>query len=395
MGLEEALLKARATLESGDLHSEAAVRLAVIVPVLTALGWDPADPKQWVPEMPVPSGRVDDALKSDTGTPLVFVEAKKHGNLSAKAEEQLFDYAAKQGVPMLVLTDGDTWDLYLAMAAGEPHERRFAHVELTQNSNMATIAEDLSRFLRRDAVVNQQANFAAQQRLAEVNDRLKGKRGLASGWLSLLQEGDDLLRELLIDRVEERTGSRPWAEDVDAFLAELADRLGASAPPPKPDRGSTSGHAEARRRRSAATRGKGPAIGAVQDEAFDMPSTPPATSTSQTNLRGFVFRGEAFAAPNGSATLVRLVETLAAADPHFLERWAAYNPSGRLKRPRAVRSGHELLRSEKSQAWFTPLRAFEDWWILTNLSNAAKLEEMKRMTEVAGLTWEADVKPLR
>ena len=329
MGLEEALLKARATLESGDLHSEAAVRLAVIVPVLTALGWDSADPKQWVPEMPVPSGRVDDALKSDTGTPLVFVEAKKHGNLSAKAEEQLFDYAAKQGVPMLVLTDGDTWDLYLAMAAGEPHERRFAHVELTQNSNMATIAEDLSRFLRRDAVVNQQANFAAQQRLAEVNDRLKGKRGLASGWLSLLQEGDDLLRELLIDRVEERTGSRPWAEDVDAFLAELADRLGASAPPPKPDRGSTSGHAEARRRRSAATRGKDPAIGAVLDEAFDMPSTPPATSTSQTNLRGFVFRGEAFAAPNGSATLVRLVETLAAADPHFLERWAAYNPSGR------------------------------------------------------------------
>lgn len=396
MRLEEALVKARATLESGDLHSEAAVRLAVIVPVLTALGWDPADPKQWVPEMPVPSGRVDDALKSDTGTPLVFVEAKKHGNLSAKAEEQLFDYAAKQGVPMLVLTDGDTWDLYLAMAAGEPHERRFAHVELTQSSDMATIADDLSRFLRRDAVVNQQANFAAQQRLAEVNDRLKGKRGLASGWLSLLQKGDDLLRELLIDRVEERTGSRPWAEDVDAFLAELADRLGASAPAPKQ-------FADTAAWLQAAPANLTPEMKATVTKwrkQLSDPSSEPAPKPTkkrqptsvQGNLRGFRHGGEMRPAKNGWETLTLLASVLEQHKPGFLADLAALG-SPTLKWPRAVHPGDARLE-EPTAPSYRPVNDHGDWLLLVHGSTSTKLKWMQRMVELAGLVWASDVEPI-
>ena len=396
MGLEEALAKARATLESGDLHSEAAVRLAVIVPVLTALGWDPADPKQWVPEMPVPSGRVDDALKSDMGTPLVFVEAKKHGNLSAKAEEQLFDYAAKQGVPMLVLTDGDTWDLYLAMAAGEPHERRFAHVELTQSSDMATIAEDLSRFLQRDAVVNQQANFAAQQRLAEVNDRLKGQRGLASGWLSLLQEGDGPLRELLIDRVEERTGSRLWADDVDAFLAGLADRLGASAASPKQYEEAaawlqaapanlTSGM------KAAVTKWRKQLSGSSSEPA-SKPAKKRRPTSVQGNLRGFRHGGETRPARNGWETLTLLASVLEQHKPGFLEDIAELG-SGNRKWPRALHPGDARLE-EPTAPSYRPVNGHGDWLLMVHGSTSAKLKWMQQMVEVAGLAWASDIEPI-
>lgn len=150
------------------------------------------------------------------------MEAKRQGNLNPKAEEQLFDYAAKQGVPLLVLTDGDIWDLYLSMAAGPPSQRRFLHVELTQSSDEAAVAKDLTMFLEREAVLSQEANFAAQRRLADVNNRLKGKQGLASAWSSILHERGEPLRELLVNRVVERTGSRPWPEDVDRYLKELA-----------------------------------------------------------------------------------------------------------------------------------------------------------------------------
>ncbi len=47
MGLEDALAKARDTLVSGVLTSEAQVRAAVIAPLLQALDSDPADPEQW------------------------------------------------------------------------------------------------------------------------------------------------------------------------------------------------------------------------------------------------------------------------------------------------------------------------------------------------------------
>lgn len=396
MGLEKALAKARATLESGDLHSEAAVRLAVIVPVLTALGWDPADPRQWVPEMPVPSGRVDDALKSDMGAPLVFVEAKKHGNLSAKAEEQLFDYAAKQGVPMLVLTDGDTWDLYLAMAAGEPHERRFARVELTQSSDMATIAEDLSRFLQRDAVVNQQANFAAQQRLAEVNDRLRGKRGLASGWLSLLQEGDDLLRELLIDRVEERTGSRPWADDVDAFLAGLAGRLGASAASPMQYEEAATwlqaapGNLTSEMKAAVTTWRK--QLSDSSSETASKPAKERRSTSVQGNLRGFRHGGETRPARNGWETLTLLASVLEQHKPGFLKDLAELGSSN-LKWPRALHPGDARLE-EPTAPNYRPVNGHGDWLLMVHGSTSTKLKRMQQMVEAAGLAWASDIEPI-
>lgn len=61
-GLETALAKARATLISGGLKNEEHVKLAVIRPLLMALGWDATDSRQWIPEMIVPNGKVDEAL---------------------------------------------------------------------------------------------------------------------------------------------------------------------------------------------------------------------------------------------------------------------------------------------------------------------------------------------
>ncbi|MCY3948330.1 MAG: hypothetical protein OXF61_03925 [Acidimicrobiaceae bacterium] len=146
-GLEHALAKARDTLASGLLANEAGVQASVIRPILRELGWDDADPQQWQVEYQVDSGRVDEALLSSGGQPLVFVEAKRQGNLSVKAEDQLFGYAANKGVPLLVLTDGDTWDLYLSMAAGEPAERRFVHLTVTESGDLGRVAQDFREFI--------------------------------------------------------------------------------------------------------------------------------------------------------------------------------------------------------------------------------------------------------
>ena len=138
-------------LRSGRLEIEEDVKKAVIEPILRALGWDTADLGSTKSEYPTGDGRVDYALLNYR-RPLVFIEAKRRGALDVRAEAQLFRYAAHNGVPLLVLTDGYHWDLYLSMEAGPPEDRRFCRLELRDAERVPDYAEILDSFLRREHI---------------------------------------------------------------------------------------------------------------------------------------------------------------------------------------------------------------------------------------------------
>lgn len=146
-GLENVLARARDNLAADEPMIEAEVQTSVVRPIVRALGWDDADRSQYRVEYPVDDGRVDEALIGPLGKPLVFVEVKRPGELNPKAEDQLFRYANNKGVPLLILTDGDTWDLYLSMAEGEPAERRFVRCKLTESSDPRSVAQDFRALL--------------------------------------------------------------------------------------------------------------------------------------------------------------------------------------------------------------------------------------------------------
>ena len=354
-GLEEALAKARDTLASGMLTNEAGVQTSVVRPVLRQLGWDDADPQQWQVEYQVDNGRVDEALMGPLGKPLVFVEAKKHGNLNVKAEDQLFGYAANRGVPLLVLTDGDTWDLYLSMAAGEPAERRFAHLTLTDSDDLGRVAEELREFIAREAVLSGRADDAAKARLKQVKDREIGKRGLEPAWKDLLGEPDDMLRDLLIERVEETVGSRPGTRDTENFLrGQLSGPRPPEPPPVEPD---------------------------------------PEPKPGSGNLRGFRFRGVVHSKQDGWETLTSLAAVLEQHKPGFLEELAKHG-SPKRKWPRAARHDDPLMKSNTNGPSYRPVEGHADWLLLVHGSTKSKLGWMRQMTEMAGLVWTIDIEPL-
>ncbi|WP_419839417.1 hypothetical protein [Candidatus Poriferisodalis sp.] len=365
--LEDALAKARDNLKSGLVKNEAGVQAAVIRPILRELGWDDADPGQWQVEYPVDDGRVDEALLGSLGTPLVFIEAKRPGNLNPKAEDQLFGYAANQGVPILVLTDGDTWDLYLSMAAGKPTERRFAHLGLIESDDLGLVARDLREFVARDAVWSGKNDDAAKARLKQVKDREIGKSGLEAAWAELLQEPDDILRDLLIERVEQRIGARPALPDAERFLRGLQG-YGAAIPPSVAE----------------------PAVGGdvAQPQPVGFSERPPKND----KLRGFTLRGERYAARNAAAVVALLADTLASINPTFLERWANSGKGRTL--PRAIRLGHPLLADPKRGAWYTRLPQSDEWYVMTSVNGKRKLIMMQDMAAEAGLARDADVRPI-
>lgn len=225
MGLEDVLAKARAELSPGNLGLETNVQVKVVRPILRSLGWDDADSSHLRVEFKTDYGRVDEALLDEFGNPLVFVEAKKQGHLKDatrhyKALRQIFRYARYREVPILLLTDGETWDFYLRRAPGPPAERRFLRLTLTEPVDIEQVASDLRTYLSRDAMLQGDSLRAARARLKRETARSKRRRDMAAAWQALLEAGDKSLRSLIADKVERNVGKRPPATELTDFLRE-------------------------------------------------------------------------------------------------------------------------------------------------------------------------------
>ena len=352
MDVEQALKTALNHLQSDSLANEAQVKQAVILPVLRALDWDDTDPASFKPEYTVPSGAVDYAL-FDHGKPLVFIEAKRIGNLSTAGVEQVFKYANHQGVPFLVLTDGNRWDFYLSMAAGVPTERRFYRLELQSANRSSEYAEFLREHLARDRVVSGQAKISAEKRHESNRERNKARRAIHDVWKKLLTEPDETLRDLLAETVESECGTKPDLDDVEAFLRKLAlptlppePEPGPPPPRPKPEPG---------------------------------PPEPPQIS----RIVGFVIRGERVETRSARETLAALIVKFDRGNPAFMERFyvAATTRSRRL----VSRNRSDLY--DKPHLVEHAMKLENGWWLGTNLSQNQIRSHIKTACSVAGITF--------
>lgn len=220
MSLAPVLKTAIGNLRSGRLEREEQVKQAVILPILQELGWNPADPDSIVPEYPAGPGRVDYALLHYR-RPQVFIEAKRRGALDVRAEAQLFGYAANNGVPLLVLTDGCRWDFYLSMADGHPEERRFDSLELRDENGIPAYAGALEAVLCRQDVLSGDARRNAEDRLKSDRERKRAREAIPEAWNALLNEPDELLCDILTEEVQRKTGDVPDRSDVEDFLKNL------------------------------------------------------------------------------------------------------------------------------------------------------------------------------
>ena len=97
--------------------------MALIDPLLRALGWDTEDPALVLPEYES-SGRADYALLGGTGKPSAVIEAKKLGELQDKNRDQMSKYAYNAGIPYAGLTDGDRWEFYVCFGEPKPLKER-------------------------------------------------------------------------------------------------------------------------------------------------------------------------------------------------------------------------------------------------------------------------------
>ena len=111
MTLKEHIDEIGAGLETGQYGNEAAVSQGIVLRLLDALAWPRYNIQVIIPEYSVGGRRVDFALCHPPSKPIVFIEVKQVGNIEG-AEQQLFEYAFHEGVPIAILTDGRVWRFF-------------------------------------------------------------------------------------------------------------------------------------------------------------------------------------------------------------------------------------------------------------------------------------------
>ena len=356
----ETLELARERLRSGQLRNEAQIKAVVILPILRALDWDDTDPAEFVHEHPVrrqdgTHGSVDYALfweePGGTMSPMVFVEAKRQGNVTEAGEDQVFTYAANRGVPFLILTDGNIWNFYLSMAAGIPAQRRFYRIELKGDDRLTDHAQFLDQYLRKGRVGLSETRLDAEALLRNDQQRRVAREAIPVVWQSLLESPGESLIRLITDAVASRCGFSPASEDVATFLKERVP-----SPSPPIDVAKPPGPVE----------------------------TDPPPGPQSPRIRGFVLDGEGTDTRSARETLIEIVKRFQRLDGTFIDLFDR-RTRGRGRRLVAQRREDLYPRSPHLVEYSAEL--YDGWWIGTNLGQASIRKHIVTACDVKGISF--------
>ncbi|MBU4501745.1 MAG: hypothetical protein KKA79_04080 [Nanoarchaeota archaeon] len=231
-------MKEKLTTFIGDLRTdkriisfdEAATKQAVILKLLSILGWDTFNIEEVKPEYSVGGKSVDYSLRT-AGVNKVFLEVKRIREDLEKHQEQLLGYSFKEGVKLAVLTNGVTWWFYLPLYEGNWEQRRFYTIDILQQEPDEASSKFID-FLCKDNIVTGKAIQNAEEIHKSRKKQTIIKNVLPEAWNKIIFEGNELMINLITETIEKLCGYKPDSEVVKQFLSEYRDQLFISEPPP-------------------------------------------------------------------------------------------------------------------------------------------------------------------
>lgn len=334
----------RDRLRRGEFPDEAKVSQGIVMRVLNDLDWPVFDTTVVTREYSIQGRRVDYALIGKFRTPSVLLEVKRVGNIEV-GEEQLFAYAFRQGTPIIALTDGRSWRLYLTTGEGSFEDRRFAVVDLVEGDPEQN-ATALRRYLSREAVLDGQARKRAEADLDSRWRQRKAEEALPSVWSRLAEDRNGPLVELVRSQVRDECGIAPSAESVVSFLqGTRMERRPAPIPRPVPA------------------------------------PRPAPTPTPPQGGASFTLDGATRSFRTNTELLAAVFSDLARRDAAFLERFAAVPSGGK----RVSRTPDDLDPGRRK----THARLPGGWWIDAGMPDKGRL--IQKACQVAGLEFGRDL----
>lgn len=349
--LEDHLLAIRQGISNGRFANEAAVSQGIVLRLLHALSWPTYDPQVVAPEYSLEGRRVDFALCHPRSKPRVFIEVKQIGQ-SEGADRQLFEYAFHAGIPLAVMTDGQEWHFYLPAGQGSYQERRVYKLDILER-DVSESTERLKRYLSYEAVCGGRAIEAAREDYRNVAKVRESQQTLPEAWAALIEEPDELLVELLADKVESLCGYKPGSEVVAKFLAKQGERP--SAP-----------------MKQAHSRRSSPGMIAK------------ANASNESEKPYFVLHGRRYEGRSAVDVMIQVFEELQRRDSNFCRQFADLPKHGRKRRYLAEQK-EELYSGRPDLAEKKSTKLSSGFWLGTNVSNQTKLRIIEMACDVAGV----------
>lgn len=227
-------LKTNKKLENFD---EASTKQAVVLRLLSFLGWDIFNVDEVYPHYAANSHSVSYALR-DKSSNRIFIEVKRVNEKLDNYQKSLLSFAAREKVDISVLTNGIIWWFYLTKPAGSSQDKWFYSVDVLKQNEDA-IVPNLIDLLSKNKVAQGQALKAAKALDQNKNQKMAADV-IPEAWNKLISQPNMILLELLRESTEKICGCKVEVKLVERFLEKHLDkwlittRPAASAgPPPK------------------------------------------------------------------------------------------------------------------------------------------------------------------
>lgn len=347
MSIEEKIIEINKLLRDQRYPNEMSVSTGIVLPILEKLGWDVFNPRFVLPEYSIGGGRVDYALFNSRGRAVIFVEVKMIGQIDG-AERQLFEYAFHQGVPFLILTDGKEWNFYLPLQQGNYLDRKLNKFDLLEN-DPNVIVQKLKKYLEFHRVDQGFALSDAETDFKEISQSREAQIYLPIAWNSLLERHDDVIINLLIDKVADLSGFRPDRESCIQFLDNIGNFNIQHINQPTVQ--------NPRRNRI------------IRDHR-----------QIRTNGIWFMFNGQRTTANSAREVMIELLKRIAETDRRFLDNFYNSFPNG--QRKLISRNKLDLYPGRPDLCEDESLEFLPGWWIGLNYNKqtiASKLEDAIRI----------------
>jgi len=219
MSLKDHICDIQIKLKNNQYPNEQAISQGIVLRLLAALKWPVYDTQIVIPEYNVKGRRVDFALCIHRNKPVIFIEVKQPGN-TLGADRQLFEYAFHIGVPFAIVTDGEEWHFYLPAEIGSYDERRVYKLDLVER-DVQESAHQLNRYLDYDKAKDGTTLENAREDYKNISKERQATKNIPVAWKKLIEEKDDMLIEIISEKVESICGFKPLTKQVFTYLKIL------------------------------------------------------------------------------------------------------------------------------------------------------------------------------
>jgi hypothetical protein len=214
---------------------EASTKQAVVLRLLSFLGWDIFNVEQVYPDYSANSSNVSYALRIKN-TNKVFIEVKRvHAKLD-RYQKSLVNLASREGVKLAVLTNGTIWWFYLISANGSWQRKWFYSIDLIKQKP-ETYVPNLIDLLTKTKVARGQSLKAAKSLFQKKRQKLAANF-LPEAWNQIISQPNKIFVELLSDQTEKLSRYKVDTKSIHKFLDKHMDKwlvknvAGTGAAPP-------------------------------------------------------------------------------------------------------------------------------------------------------------------